>query len=153
MQSQPPRTGALTLGAMGVVYGDIGTSPLYAFKECFNEAHGLQPTTEVPLVLNVRAEHREVRRVNASKSRRHRRSRLEQRHRAPPPIHAPSVARQLGAETEFDGSGGGVDDYRGTLEDVLGWGEHLERPAMRVRHPQKIIRAPDGVLDTRNKRK
>ena len=43
MQSQPPRTGALTLGAMGVVYGDIGTSPLYAFKECFNEAHGLQP--------------------------------------------------------------------------------------------------------------
>ncbi|TXM88523.1 hypothetical protein FV219_24425, partial [Methylobacterium sp. WL122] len=24
---------ALTLGALGVVYGDIGTSPLYAFKE------------------------------------------------------------------------------------------------------------------------
>ena len=34
---------SLTLGAMGVVYGDIGTSPLYAFKECFHEAHGLQP--------------------------------------------------------------------------------------------------------------
>jgi KUP system potassium uptake protein len=28
---------------MGVVYGDIGTSPLYAFKECFHEAHGLEP--------------------------------------------------------------------------------------------------------------
>jgi KUP system potassium uptake protein len=28
---------------MGVVYGDIGTSPLYAFKECFNAAHGLSP--------------------------------------------------------------------------------------------------------------
>ena len=28
---------------MGVVYGDIGTSPLYAFKECFNETHGLEP--------------------------------------------------------------------------------------------------------------
>lgn len=27
---------ALTLGAIGVVYGDIGTSPLYAFKEVFN---------------------------------------------------------------------------------------------------------------------
>jgi KUP system potassium uptake protein len=27
---------ALTLGAVGVVYGDIGTSPLYAFKEVFN---------------------------------------------------------------------------------------------------------------------
>jgi KUP system potassium uptake protein len=25
----------LTLSALGVVYGDIGTSPLYAFKECF----------------------------------------------------------------------------------------------------------------------
>jgi KUP system potassium uptake protein len=35
------RTSPLTLAAMGVVYGDIGTSPLYAFKECFNEAHGL----------------------------------------------------------------------------------------------------------------
>ncbi len=32
---------ALTLAALGVVYGDIGTSPLYAFKEAFNGAHGL----------------------------------------------------------------------------------------------------------------
>lgn len=29
----------LTLGALGVVYGDIGTSPLYAMRECFQE-HG-----------------------------------------------------------------------------------------------------------------
>ena len=36
---------ALTLGALGVVYGDIGTSPLYAFKEVF--AHG--PHGQVPL--------------------------------------------------------------------------------------------------------
>ena len=27
------RFGALTLGSIGVVYGDIGTSPLYAFRE------------------------------------------------------------------------------------------------------------------------
>ena len=27
---------ALVVGALGVVYGDIGTSPLYAFKECFS---------------------------------------------------------------------------------------------------------------------
>jgi len=27
--------------AMGIVYGDIGTSPLYAFKEAFNGSHGL----------------------------------------------------------------------------------------------------------------
>jgi KUP system potassium uptake protein len=30
-------TAALALGALGVVYGDIGTSPLYAFKESFTE--------------------------------------------------------------------------------------------------------------------
>ncbi|HXD07933.1 MAG TPA: potassium transporter Kup [Burkholderiaceae bacterium] len=30
---------ALTLGAVGVVYGDIGTSPLYAFKEVFAHGH------------------------------------------------------------------------------------------------------------------
>lgn len=29
----------LALGALGVVYGDIGTSPLYALKEAFNPAH------------------------------------------------------------------------------------------------------------------
>ena len=34
---------ALTLGAIGVVYGDIGTSPLYALKEVF--AHGHVPLT------------------------------------------------------------------------------------------------------------
>jgi KUP system potassium uptake protein len=32
---------ALAIGAIGVVYGDIGTSPLYAFKECFGGHHGL----------------------------------------------------------------------------------------------------------------
>ena len=36
----------LTLGALGIVYGDIGTSPLYAFKECFSPAHKLQPSAE-----------------------------------------------------------------------------------------------------------
>ena len=35
---------ALTLGAIGVVYGDIGTSPLYALKEVF--ANGHVPLTE-----------------------------------------------------------------------------------------------------------
>ena len=32
---------ALTLGAMGVVYGDIGTSPLYTMKEVFSPATGI----------------------------------------------------------------------------------------------------------------
>ncbi len=32
---------ALTLGAVGVVYGDIGTSPLYAIKEVFAPGHGV----------------------------------------------------------------------------------------------------------------
>ncbi len=31
----------LVVGAVGVVFGDIGTSPLYAIKECFNGEHGL----------------------------------------------------------------------------------------------------------------
>ena len=35
----------LSLAALGVVYGDIGTSPLYAFKEALTGAHGL-PFTE-----------------------------------------------------------------------------------------------------------
>ncbi|HVZ73343.1 MAG TPA: potassium transporter Kup [Polyangia bacterium] len=34
----------LALGAVGVVYGDIGTSPLYALKECFAPTHGVTPT-------------------------------------------------------------------------------------------------------------
>ena len=37
---------ALSLGALGVVYGDIGTSPLYALKECVSEEHGLTPTPD-----------------------------------------------------------------------------------------------------------
>jgi KUP system potassium uptake protein len=32
---------ALTLAALGIVYGDIGTSPLYAVKETFAPGHGL----------------------------------------------------------------------------------------------------------------
>lgn len=32
---------SLTLGALGVVYGDIGTSPLYAFRESFHDEYGL----------------------------------------------------------------------------------------------------------------
>lgn len=38
--------GLLTLGAIGVVYGDIGTSPLYALRECFHGEHGVPPTHE-----------------------------------------------------------------------------------------------------------
>jgi len=37
---------ALSLAALGVVYGDIGTSPLYAIKECFAPHHGLSPTPD-----------------------------------------------------------------------------------------------------------
>ncbi|HVY31150.1 MAG TPA: potassium transporter Kup [Polyangiaceae bacterium] len=34
----------LALAALGVVYGDIGTSPLYAMRECFNEEYGIAVT-------------------------------------------------------------------------------------------------------------
>ena len=36
----------LTLAAIGVVYGDIGTSPLYTFKEVFAPDGGLTPSPE-----------------------------------------------------------------------------------------------------------
>ena len=34
----------LCLGTLGVVYGDIGTSPLYALRECFDREHGVALT-------------------------------------------------------------------------------------------------------------
>jgi len=37
---------ALLLGSLGVVYGDIGTSPLYAMRECFFGEYGISPTPE-----------------------------------------------------------------------------------------------------------
>ncbi len=36
------KTAALTLAVLGVVFGDIGTSPLYAFRVCFDLAAGLE---------------------------------------------------------------------------------------------------------------
>jgi KUP system potassium uptake protein len=39
-------TAALVLAALGVVFGDIGTSPLYALKECFNPKHGIPYSDE-----------------------------------------------------------------------------------------------------------
>jgi len=51
--SEQPHTGGeprgrylalLSLTALGVVYGDIGTSPLYAVRESFHHSHGIQPT-------------------------------------------------------------------------------------------------------------
>ena len=42
-QKDKTTTSALALAALGVVYGDIGTSPLYAFKEAFAGGH-LAPT-------------------------------------------------------------------------------------------------------------
>ncbi|MBX9900375.1 MAG: KUP/HAK/KT family potassium transporter, partial [Burkholderiaceae bacterium] len=32
---------ALTVAAIGIVYGDIGTSPLYTMKEIFSKEYGL----------------------------------------------------------------------------------------------------------------
>ena len=39
----------LAVGALGVVYGDIGTSPLYAIKECFGEHKDALGRTLEPL--------------------------------------------------------------------------------------------------------
>lgn len=41
MPNKKSNVGALTLAAIGIVYGDIGTSPLYAIKAVFAKEHGL----------------------------------------------------------------------------------------------------------------
>lgn len=49
MSSQHPSSShlsALTLAALGIVFGDIGTSPLYAFKEAFSGPHALPISPE-----------------------------------------------------------------------------------------------------------
>ncbi|MDH3520983.1 MAG: KUP/HAK/KT family potassium transporter, partial [Myxococcales bacterium] len=35
---------SLCLSASGIVYGDIGTSPIYAIRECFHVFHGVEPS-------------------------------------------------------------------------------------------------------------
>src|SRR5258708_11775595 len=42
--ADPKRSARLTLAALGVVFGDIGTSPLYTVKECFSDFTGIAPT-------------------------------------------------------------------------------------------------------------
>ena len=41
MKDGRPAKSVLMVAALGVVFGDIGTSPLYAFKECLSPAHGV----------------------------------------------------------------------------------------------------------------
>ena len=50
--AQRPALWKLTLGSVGVVYGDIGPSPLYAFKEAATAAAAGKPIEE-PAVLGV----------------------------------------------------------------------------------------------------
>src|SRR6516162_7591812 len=45
-QDTPPGRGGLVIAALGVVFGDIGTSPVYTFRECFNPEYGLPLDTE-----------------------------------------------------------------------------------------------------------
>ncbi len=40
----PSHLPTLLLSALGVVYGDIGTSPLYALRECFSGLHAVEAT-------------------------------------------------------------------------------------------------------------
>ena len=55
MSSKPDssRLGALTLGALGVVYGDIGTSPLYALREVFATKHASLSQADIVGVLSL----------------------------------------------------------------------------------------------------
>lgn len=49
MEANPHSRAALTLAALGVVYGDIGTSPLYALKETLSPHHGIPAGPETVL--------------------------------------------------------------------------------------------------------
>jgi KUP system potassium uptake protein len=44
---------ALTLGSIGVVYGDIGTSPLYAVRESVLAARGASETASAEIILGI----------------------------------------------------------------------------------------------------
>src|SRR6187455_739433 len=48
-----PRFWSLTIGSIGVVYGDIGTSTLYAFREAISAATGSGNTASEPVVLGI----------------------------------------------------------------------------------------------------
>ena len=52
-QTDPSKVAALTLGALGVVYGDIGTSPLYALREVFATQHATLALADVLGVLSL----------------------------------------------------------------------------------------------------
>jgi KUP system potassium uptake protein len=45
-ETSKTRTAAIAVAAMGVVYGDIGTSPLYTMKEVFNGPHAVAVTPD-----------------------------------------------------------------------------------------------------------
>ncbi|HPF26483.1 MAG: potassium transporter Kup [Steroidobacteraceae bacterium] len=51
VSSRSPRDFAVALGALGVVFGDIGTSPLYALRACLTA--GGSVSTDAPAVLGV----------------------------------------------------------------------------------------------------
>ncbi len=49
MEPPPPegkRLTLLALGALGIVYGDLGTSPLYSLRECFHGVHAVPPNPQ-----------------------------------------------------------------------------------------------------------
>ena len=47
---QKPNLAVTTIAALGIVFGDIGTSPIYAFRECFSGDHGGAPLDPANLV-------------------------------------------------------------------------------------------------------
>lgn len=51
IEPSPRGKHAAVLGALGIVFGDIGTSPLYAMRECFTGRHGLP--AEPAIILGV----------------------------------------------------------------------------------------------------
>jgi K+ transporter len=51
--AEQPARSAMMIGALGVVFGDIGTSPIYAFRESLKAATGAEAETTVLGVLSL----------------------------------------------------------------------------------------------------
>ncbi len=48
--SKQPHAGASWVAALGIVFGDLGTSPLYALQECFAGPHGADPRARADVI-------------------------------------------------------------------------------------------------------
>ena len=148
-EAAPATTGfwALTLGSIGVVFGDIGTSPLYAFREAVHAAaHGGPVTRDIVLgvladpVVAVCRRHRQIRAAAAAR-RQQRRGRHAVADGARPARAGPPKLAVAGAgrDRRLDVHRR-LHDHAGDFGAVGG-----RRPQARSAGARALCRAADGL--------